>query len=114
MFKAGMKSHAAFRGISGSDILIQMISGAEAQICSEARYNFIENYNSLNGQTRLLLDDAVSSYVANLMIAYDMSVFTSRVEAESMINLHTNIWNSTKALVKEKKVTDFIINGSSQ
>ena len=114
LIKAGKHVDAAFRNISGAAELIGFISGAEAKISAEARYNFITNYSSLNSQTRLVLDDCVSSYAANFAIAYDMAQYTSRVEAESMINWNTKVWDDSVKLLKEKKVSDFLITGSSQ
>lgn len=114
LLKAGKKVDIAFRNISGSDQLIQIISGAEAFYSNVARYDFINNYSSLNQRTREILSEGVSSRAATQLIAYDMGQYTSRVEAESMINLHTTIDKDCQLQIKEKQKTDFMLRGSSQ
>lgn len=117
LFKAGVHARTAvspFRNVSGSAEFIELISGAEGVICNEARYNFISNYSNLNVQTRAVLSDAVSSYVAAQLIANDMSVFTSRVEAEGMINLYMANYEKSRKVLADKKFSDFLRSGSSQ
>ena len=114
LIKAGKKVDIAFRNVSGQDQLVQIISGAEAFYSNLARYDFVQNYGSLNTRTRAVLDEGVSSRAAIQLIAYDMSQYTSRVEAESMINLHAKIDEECREIFKDKKVTDFQLRGSSQ
>src|SRR3990167_1827915 len=114
LIKAGKKVDIAFRNVSGQDQLVQIISGAEAFYSNLARYDFVANYALLNSRTRAILDEGVSSRAAPQLIAYDMAQYTSRVEAESMINLHVKIDEECRELLKDKKVTDFQLRGSSQ
>ena|SRR3990167_579324 len=114
LLKAGKHVDIAFRNASGSELLNQMISGAEAQFSVSSGYDFVGNYSSLNSRTRAILDEGVSSLVATQLIAYDMAQYTSRVEAESMINIHNTIYETDLKLLKEKNKTDFMLRGSSQ
>lgn len=108
LLKAGKKVDIAFRNVSGQEMLTAVISGAEAQLCSEARFDFINNLNSVSSQYRALLDDAASSKACIPLILYDMNQYTSRVEAESMINFHLENWNRILNLLRDKKPQDFI------
>ena len=116
-FKAGehaTTSVSPFRNVSGSEFAVAIISGAEAYISSLARYNFAGNYSSLNTQTRDILSEAVSNYAAAILISHDMSKFTSRVEAESMINLYMDNFTKQVEILKDKKVSDFLKSGTNQ
>lgn len=111
LYKAGVNAGSAsspHRNVSGSEFVIAMISGAEAVLSSIARYDFVTNYSSLNSPTRDILSDAASNYVAAQLIAHDMSQFTSRVEAESMINLYMKNYERAIEMIKDKKQNDFI------
>ena len=112
LYKAGKKVDAAFSNVSGSNLLVGFISGAEALVSSVARYNFVSNYSSLNIQTRELLSEVVSNVAAVYVITYDMGQYTTRTEAESMINVLRDGALRGMSLIRDKKVTDFIINGS--
>ena len=60
---------------------------AESTCNSIARFNFSDVAATLNADVKGLLSDICSSLVAIEAICYDMSGYTSRVEAEDMINV---------------------------
>jgi len=90
--------------------LIACLQG-ESMVNVIARYNFSDNYATLNSDIKYLLDDIVSSFIAIQAICYDMSGFTSRVEAEDMINVLRDGMLRGLAILKDKKAQDFI-NGA--
>jgi glutaredoxin 2 len=80
----------------------------EAFINSSCRYNFSDNYASLNADTKGVLKQIASDLAAIYVITYDMSGYDSRIDAEDAINVLRDAALRGIALLKDKKVTDFI------
>ena len=83
----------------------------EAQINSACRYNFSDAYSGLNVDTKGILKEIASNLAAIYVIQYDMSGFTSRVEAEDMINILRDAALRGLAILRDKKAQDFV-NGA--
>jgi hypothetical protein len=60
---------------------------AEGKICTEGNYDFVTNYSTLDTQIKNGLADACSSIIASNIVAYDMSGYTDRREAETILDL---------------------------
>ena len=86
------------------------ISQAEAEINSSVRYNFSDNFATLNADTKNILKEAASNLAAIYVITYDMSGFDSRIEAEDMINVLRDSYLRCIKVLRDKKVEDFILN----
>lgn len=87
------------------------VAQAESVINAICRYNFSDNYSTLNGDTKEILKEVASNLAAIYVINYDMSGFTTRTEAEDMINILRDGALRGLSILKGKKVQDFI-NGS--
>ena len=65
---------------------------AEDFLCCLTNYDLVTNVATLGANFKLILSEYVSRYVGMCAIAYDMgqavATYTSRVEAEDMINIH--------------------------
>ena len=72
------------------------------------RYNFSDNYSSLNTDTKQILKEVASNLAAIYCIQYDMSGFTSRVEAEDMINILRDGALRGLSILRDKKTQEFI------
>jgi len=81
----------------------EWISGAEALINATARNGF-----TIDGGNIFLVADIASSLVAINGIMYDMSGYTSRVEAETMLDVNRDIALRGLSLIRDKKTQDFI------
>ena len=99
--------------INGDFIVDQWINEAESTINVASRYNFIDNYTSLNSDVKLILREVATNLAAINAIQYDMSGYTSRVEAEDMINVLRDGALRGLSLLRDKKAQDFIINAGS-
>jgi hypothetical protein len=86
------------------------ITQAESLINSVCRFNFSDAYAGLDTDVKGLLKEAASNLVAIYVIQYDMSGFTSRIEAEDMINVLRDAALRAISLLRDKKVQDFINN----
>lgn len=104
-FKAGAGRSAV---ASGSLYTNLFIAQAEAFINTAARYNFTDAYGSLNNDTKYILNDTASNLAAIYVVTYDMSGYTSRIEAEDIINVLRDAALRNIALLKDKQNTDFI------
>jgi len=80
----------------------------ESFINSTCRYNFSDNYTSLNEDTKGILKEVSSDLAAIYVICYDMSGYSSRIAAEDMINVLRDRALAGLDLLRDKKVSDFI------
>jgi len=63
------------------------ISQAESYINCTARNNFSDNYSGLDADVKRILSEAASNLTAIYGIQFNMAGYSSRIEAEDMINL---------------------------
>ena len=84
------------------------VAQAESFINVFCRFNFSENYSTLNTEVRDILKEVASNLAAIYAIQYDMSGFTSRVEAEDMINILRDASLRGLGVLRDKKNQDFI------
>lgn len=84
---------------------------AESTVNVAARYNFSDVYSTLNADVKGILSDICSSLVAIEAISYDMSGYTSRTEAEDIINVLRDGALRGISILRDKKAQDFI-NGA--
>jgi hypothetical protein len=85
------------------------IAQAESYINTRTLYNWSDAYAGLNADFKGILKDAGSSLAAIYVINYDMSGFTSRQEALTMINiLWARVEECCKILEKEANRTKVI------
>jgi|TARA_R100000501_G_scaffold5182_1_gene11483 hypothetical protein len=81
---------------------------AETFVNAFTRVNYSDSFASLNVDVKHLLSDVVSSLVAINSIMYDMSGYTSRQEAESMINVLRDSALRGLSVLRDKKNQTFI------
>jgi len=82
----------------------------ESQINCVTRYNWSDAYSGLNVDVKGILKEVASNLAAIYVIQYDMSGFTTRVEAEDMINILRDAALRGLALLRDKKLQDFMTN----
>ncbi len=80
----------------------------EAQINVATRHNFSDAYSGLNADVKGILKEIASNLAAIYAISYDMSGFTSRIEAEDMINVLRDRYLFNIALLRDKKTQAFL------
>jgi hypothetical protein len=67
--------------------MTQFINQAEGTICAATAINWVDAYAAMNADFKQILEETASDLAAIYVIQYDMSGFTSRIEAEDMINI---------------------------
>lgn|SRR3990167_1658429 len=81
---------------------------AESEINSAVRFNFSDVYSTLNVDVKGLLKEAASNLAAMYVINYDLSGFSSRAEAETMLDVLRDGYLRCINLLKDKKRETFI------
>jgi|TARA_R100001530_G_C4321443_1_gene155982 hypothetical protein len=87
------------------------ITQAESLINVSCRYNFSDNYGSLNVDVKGILKEVASNLAAIYVIQYDMSGYTSRIDAEDSVNILRDAALRGLSLLRDRKAIDFI-NGA--
>lgn len=72
------------------------------------RYNWSDNFAGLNVDVKYILSEFVARYVAVCGIAYNMAGYTSRIEAEDMINIHVWRMIELKELLADQKAATYM------
>jgi len=87
------------------------ISQAESTINVMTRYNWSDAYSGLNTDVKKILSETASNLAAIYIINYDMGGYTSRTEAEDMINVLRDIALRNISILRDLKQQDFM-NGA--
>ena len=103
--KAGANASA----VSNTEVYINsFMTQVESLINSIVRYNFSDNYGALNVDVKGILTEVSSNLAAIYVIQYDMSGYTSRIEAEDMVNILRDGALRGLSILRDKKVETFI------
>lgn len=108
LIKAGAGVNAIFKGAAADTNWDFLINEAEATVNVLCRFNFNDDYAGLDTDTKLILEDVVARLAAIDAIAYDMSGYTSRIEAEDLVNIHRDGALRGLSILRDKKAQDFI------
>ena len=80
---------------------------AESEINVATRYNWSDAYSGLNADVKGILKQAASNLAAIYVIQYDMSGYTSRTEAEDMVNVLRDGYLRCISILRDVKARDF-------
>lgn len=105
--KAGLNNSSVMSGAFAT----KLIQEAEGFICASARYDFIGLSGSTSAVGKEFLRDVCSSLTAVKLINYDMSGFTSRTEAQTMLDINYSTVVEGINLLRDDKFRDFVIKG---
>lgn len=111
VYEAGANASATSSAEAYTNVYILK---AEGKICLDTRYDWVTNYASVSTIGKEILREAASCYAAIAVINYDMSGFTTRQEALTMVNI---LWaryiDIIKRIVEDEKYKDFILNATA-
>lgn len=93
---------------SSGSIISTYINQAECFIVVTCGVNYLDTFSTLNADVKLLLEDVCSSLASMQLISYDMSGYTSRNEAQTMLDVQRDFAERGLALLRLKEHTDFI------
>ena len=86
----------------------QYMTEAESEINVLTRFNWSDVYSTLNDDVRGILKNVASNLAAIMVIQYDFSGFTSRTEAEDMINVLRDSALRGMSILRDKKQETFM------
>ena len=102
--KAGVNVNSTIKASGAA--LLGWSDEAEAEACTTARSDVVTNYATLTAEGKKILQEFTSSLIAQKMIGYDMSGYTSRYEGETILDiLENNIDKKEKQLKDDKNKT---------
>ena len=81
---------------------------AESYLSVLMRFNVVDNYASLNNDVRKILAEWAARFAGLSLIAYNMAGYTSRIEAEDMMNVHLFRMKMIEELLKDQKNVVYI------
>ena len=83
---------------------------AESEINVACRFNFSDEYSVLNADVKGILKEAASNLAAIYVICFDMSGFSTRTEAENMVNILRDGYLRCISILRDKKPQEFMKN----
>jgi hypothetical protein len=106
--KSGLNANSTADAEAATNVYIKE---AEGFICASARYDFVTNYATVSTIGKEFLRDVASSLAAIKVINYDMGGFTSRTEAQTMLDINYAVVVEGINLLRDDKYRDFIKSG---
>ena len=103
--RCGVNANATSKATAATDVYVLNI---ESQINAFCLFNWSDAYAGLNADVKGILTDVGASMCAMLVIQSDMSGFTSRAEAETMLDVLNNNINRGLSILREIAKRDFI------
>lgn len=110
--KAGTKASATSKAVGYTDEYCLMAEGIIHTMCRKVFATTAAEYTAMPAGGKGILRDAASNLAAIYVIEFDMSGYTSRVEAEDMINILRDGFLRDMAILRDKKNQDFIVAGA--
>ena len=105
--KAGANASATSKAVAATDVYVLEV---ESMVNVLTRYNWGDAYAGLNADVKDILKGVTSDLCAIYMIQWDMSGYTSRTEAEDMINILRDSALRGLSILRDKKQQDFMID----
>lgn len=99
--KAGVGANSTIT-TSGA-VLKEWSDQVEGSINAETRQNWISDYSNVPEGFKGILAEAASSFIGMKIINYDMSGYTSRSEAQTMLDVLRDQYRGSIAVLKDEK-----------
>lgn len=108
LLKAGKKVSSDFTGTGADAKWTTLINQAEAYLNMVTRYDWVGNYSTLDAENKKVLEMTCSDLAGSYAIVYDASGYTSRYEAELILDLLRDRISDAIKLLTNKVHTDFL------
>ena len=109
---AGVNANAISVSENYINRVIAIVEGEINTLCRKEFASSQAAFIALPAAGKKMLSSTASSLAAIRVIEYDMSGFTSRAEAEDMINVLRDTALRNLAILRDDKVQRFIVNGA--
>ena len=108
--KAGTGANSTAVNTTATDVYVLEV---EAMVNVLTRHNWSDDFSGLNDDVKNILKLVTSNICAIIVIQWDMSGYTSRVEAEDMINVLRDQYLLGLSILRDKKNQEFILQAGS-
>jgi hypothetical protein len=81
----------------------------EGSINAESKYDYLTNFATMNANYKQALAEAASSMIGNKLIMWDMSGFTSRFEATTMLDINHDMLTRNLKFLKTRTTQEEIV-----
>lgn len=99
--KAGVNANSD--ATTSGALMTTWSDSAEGRIIAECRRDWVDSYSSVDSGTKELLKDVCSSLIAIQIISYDMSDYSSREEAQTMLDVQDDTAKRGMSILKDFK-----------
>lgn len=89
-----------------------LINQAEGFISAQSRYDWVTNYASVSNIGKEFLEEVCSNLAAIEVIKYEMGNYTSKEEAQTLIDVNYNKAVEGINLLRDDKFKNFVLTGS--
>jgi len=104
--KAGINHNTGYTTVGASLALIADL--AESRFCALTRKDWITDFSSVGTNYRGAIEDCVSDIAGTIIITADMSGYTSRVEAQTMLDVLRDKINQAIDFFKEDRNRELV------
>ena len=109
-FKAGTNANSTLT--DNPTQMTQFINQAEGDIAGDTAIDWVSEYAGVSANFKQLIEGAVASKAAIAVINYDMSGYTSRQEALTMLNVNWATYDRAVRELKEVKIKKELFGAS--
>ena len=103
------KAGAKVSSVSKAEAYVDdYMTQAESLINTLCKFNFSDSYAGLNTDVKGILKEVSSNIAAIYAISYDMSGFTTNIQAEDMINILRDAALRGLSVLRDRKGQDFM------
>ncbi|MDA1338534.1 MAG: hypothetical protein O2871_04170 [bacterium] len=81
---------------------------AEAYLSGLLKFNLSTGFSALTAGIKVIITEWAARFAGMELIRFNMAGYTSRVEAEDMINIHTYRMRQIEKLLEDASIQDFI------
>lgn len=105
---AGVNANTTSKAIAATDVYVLNV---ESKINSMTRFNWTDAFTTgLNADVQGILTETGAAWCAMIVIESDMSGFTSRAEAQTMLDVLRDIFTTNISILRDIKTETFILN----
>lgn len=106
---AGANASSTADAEAYTNVYIKMVEG---HICTRAKYDFVTNYSSISPIGKEFLRQLTAAYSAVMVLNYNMAGYTSRTEAQTMLDVCYSIVSEGMNLIDDDNFVEFIKDGT--
>ena len=110
-YKAGTNASATSNTETYINEYVNQAEGTINSMCRRVFATTSGGFQSLPSTTRGILTDCAASLAAMQVITFDMSGFTSRTEAEDMLNVLRDAAQRDLKFLEDQKNVNFVLTG---